>query len=172
MKSLKLFSLVLFAILLSACASQPKSAYKPATNAGFGYKEIALANNLYRVEFKISGNAKRANDYALLRAADITTNEGFDWFQVLKRDSFTGPEEKFGARDIGSRQLVTRRCGLLTCRDEVQSLSGSTMDDMGKVEDTTAVLEIKLGKGVRPALDNTYDAYETSEKLRAQYSLK
>ena len=72
--SLKLMTILLFSVvMLGACSSQPKSSYKPATNAGFGYKETVLGENYYRVEFKTTGNAKKAHSYALLRAAEITT---------------------------------------------------------------------------------------------------
>lgn len=172
MKTVKFFTLLSIFVLLCACSSAPRSVYKPATNAGFGYKESVLGENHYRVEFKITGTAKKAKDFALLRAAEITNTQGYDWFVVIKQERISGEENKFSSPDLHSRALVTRKCGLLMCRDNVQPPSDSGWEDMSKSEDSIVMLEIKLGKGIRPALDNTFDAIEISDKMRAQYSLK
>lgn len=163
------FIMLLAAVLLCACASQSRSPYKPATNAGFGYKETLLGENYYRVEFKISGSTKRAQDYALLRASDLANTQGYDWFVVLKRDTRTDREKTSPLQHANSRPVITRNCGLLGCRDNVQTLPKLDIDDDMTSTDVTAIVEIKLGKGVRPALDNSYDARELNEKLRAQY---
>lgn len=169
--SLKFMAMILFALtMLGACTHQSASTYKPATNAGFGYKETVLGENYYRVEFKTTGNAKKAQSYALLRAAEITTAQGYDWFVVLKRETLTDPEKMLASQKYNSRPIITRNCGLLGCRDKVETLPDVDNDsDIMNTDTTTAILEIKLGKGVRPALDNSYEARETTEKLKTQY---
>jgi hypothetical protein len=171
--TLKLFriavTILLTTVMLCACASHSKSPYKPATNAGFGYTETLLGENYYRVEFKISGSTKKAQDYALLRASELANTQGYDWFIVLKRDTRTDREKTSPLQHVNSRPVITRNCGLLGCRTDVQTLPTLDMDDDMTSTDVTAVIEIKLGKGIRPALENSYDARETNEKLRAQY---
>jgi len=168
--SFKFMAMILFAlVMLGACSSQPKSSYKPATNAGYGYKETMLGENYYRVEFKTTGNAKKAQSYALLRAAEITTMQGYDWFVVLKRDTSTDPGKKSASQKYNSRPVITRNCGLLGCHEKVETLPDLDNDSDLIDTDTTAIIEIKLGKGVRPALDNSYEARETTEKLQTQY---
>lgn len=170
-----LCSIIIFPVLLSACASPSNnSVYKPAKNSGFGYKETLLGPNNYRVEFKSSGSAKKTQDYALLRAAELTTEHGYDWFVVTKRDIDTNNEKKSIGPDLGSRQIVERNCGLLGCTNTVTSGRVQTMPDidMGIDEnpfpEVKVILEINFGKGVRPSTKNTYDALETKENLRAK----
>ncbi len=167
-------TIFLFAALLfvSGCASQSPSnngAYKPAKNSGFGYKETLLGPNHYRVQFKSSGSTKKAQDYALLRAAELTTEQGYDWFVVTKRDVDTNDERKSIGPDMNSRQVVERNCGLLGCNTRVQSAPELDMGiDENPFPEVNVILEINFGKGVRPSTKNTYDALETKEKLRAK----
>ncbi len=160
----RFLSLLIIVVTVCACSNTTKSPYKPANNAGFGYKETRLADNSYRVEFKFSGTSKNAHSYALRRAAELTIEEGFDWFIVLKRDTLTGQDKKFPSARVSSRPLITRNCGLLGCRDTVHQMPDFGAQEEMVDRDSTAVLNIKMGKGVRPALENTYDAYETREK--------
>lgn len=167
-----LFLLTVILLSMSGCASQSptnNSAYKPAKNSGFGYKETLLGPNHYRVQFKSSGSTKRAQDYALLRAAELTTEQGYDWFVVTKRDLDTNDERKSIGPDINSRQVIERNCGLLGCNSRVQSVPELDMGiDENPFPDVKVILEINFGKGIRPSTKNTYDAIETSEKLRAK----
>ncbi len=171
---LLLLSIMMLQVVISGCASQPQSqaVYKPAKNSGFGYKETLLGQNKYRVEFKSSGSAKTAQDYALLRAAELTAEQGYDWFIVTKRDVDSNADKKSLGPDLTSRHVVERNCGLLGCTNTVTSGRVQTMPDieMGIDEnpfpEVKVILEINFGKGIRPATKNTYDAIETKEKLR------
>ena len=59
----------------------------PYKSIGFmgGYSESQLASDVFRVYFR--GNAKtsgeRAQDFALLRAADLTLQRGFGFFAII-----------------------------------------------------------------------------------------
>ena len=164
--------LMLFIFTLSGCASQSpsnNSVYKPAKNSGFGYKETLLGPNNYRVQFISTGSTKSAQDYALLRAAELTSEQGYDWFVVTKRDIDTDNEKKLKGPDINSRQVVERNCGLLGCNTRVQTAPELDMGiDENPFPEVKVTLEINFGKGIRPAIKNTYDALETKEKLRAK----
>ncbi|RYZ95420.1 MAG: hypothetical protein EOO68_18585 [Moraxellaceae bacterium] len=157
-------------VILSSCANHPTSYYKPATHAGYGYKQKLLGENYYRVEFTIStgttsDSAKKAKSYALLRAAEITTSEGYDWF-LLTRQDIKRDKERPPISNIHSRPVVTQSCGLLGCRSIVHTAPDFTVEQDTTSEDVTAIIEIKLGRGVRPSLDNTYDARETYDALK------
>ena len=56
-----------------------------------GYSETHLATDVFRVYFR--GNAytsmERAQDFALLRAAELTTQYGFGYFAVIDESSST-----------------------------------------------------------------------------------
>ncbi len=164
---------ILVSLLISACASEPLSPYRAAKGSGYGYTEKSLSSNAYSVEFKIAnGNLKTAEDYAILRAAELTTSQGYDWFEVKKRysrdDKLNQRDRKLNGPDISSREQVTRECDLLSCRTHINNTPDADFDNEALSQDTSIIVEISFGKGVRPAKQNIYDALETSEQLRAK----
>jgi hypothetical protein len=66
-------------LLLTACATN----YQPVSGTG-GFSETRLAPNVFRVEFR--GNAYtdsgRVEDFAMLRAAEVTLASGFRYFAI------------------------------------------------------------------------------------------
>ena len=76
--------------LVSACATE--TAYRPATGSGFnrtGYSDIRIEPNRYRVTF--AGNTVTDRDvverYLLFRAAELTLQNGYDYFVMADRDT-------------------------------------------------------------------------------------
>lgn len=146
-------------LVLGACASQ--STYKAASGDGPGYKEIALGENHYRVQFKVRGHARAtAGDYALLRAAELTLAQGYDWFFVEKRTTRTLNDDDNYLPS--SQPVITRKCGLLGCRTSSYTLPTQEFDIPDT--ETLVLLDIRMGRGVRPEKES-YDARETQEKL-------
>ena len=77
----KLISLLLLGIVLSSCAT-------PYQRQGFfiaGYSETQLDKNIFQVSFHGNQNTsrERASDFALLRSAEVTTENGFRYFIVV-----------------------------------------------------------------------------------------
>lgn len=168
---MKTQALTLIAVLLlSACASQPD--YKAANRAGYGYKETQLSESRYRVQYKARGEGQdTARDYALLRAAELTLLEGYDWFVVVDRETLVNREQHQSAVDSGVRydRVVTRDCGLLNCTTSYKTVPTYSMGLSSGTPsrgDTEAVLEIMMGKGVRPASGDSYDAVEVRDNLQ------
>jgi hypothetical protein len=58
--------------------------YRPA-RGGKGYEETRLAPDQFRVSFQGNGqtSSQQANDFALLRAAQLTLEHGFHYFAVI-----------------------------------------------------------------------------------------
>ncbi len=79
---------VAVALLLTSCATstpyQPKSAGQSVSG---GYTETRLSQNRFRVSFE--GNTltsrERVEGYMLYRAAELTIQNGYDWFRVDDR---------------------------------------------------------------------------------------
>ena len=73
----KTLSFVLLAGVLASCASP----YKPAGFGG-GFSETQLGENVWRVSFRGNGYTagERAEDFALLRSAELTLSNGFTHF--------------------------------------------------------------------------------------------
>ncbi|MEO0881235.1 MAG: hypothetical protein AAFY34_00765 [Pseudomonadota bacterium] len=81
---------------LIGCATGP-TPYEPARSAtSLGFTDQAIELNRYRVTFR-GRNATEARTLALRRAAELTLQEGKDWFQVV--DSYT---QGFGGGGGGS----------------------------------------------------------------------
>src|SRR5262245_15060327 len=72
--------------LVTACAT-------PYQSTGFsgGFSETRLAPDVFRVNFSGNGytSAERAQDFAFLRAAELTLAAGFKYFVPLKEASST-----------------------------------------------------------------------------------
>lgn len=153
---MKLTRLIFISLILVGCATH--SPYKAAKGDSSGYKEVALAANHYRVQFKINGQARSsAQKYAFMRASELTIAQGYDWFVVEKRTTRTLNEtDPF---ESSARPVVTRNCGLLGCNTRTQLPAQSS--DIPDTK-TLVILEIRMGRGVRPEKES-YDARQILE---------
>lgn len=73
---------------LAACATS--TPYQPAaTSGGYGFSEQRIEENRYRITFR--GNASTTRDTVenalLYRAAELTLQNGYDYFLVVERDT-------------------------------------------------------------------------------------
>lgn len=168
----QLLILISLTIFLGACAST--SPYSPAKGeSGMGYRDQKLTADRWRVEFQMrKTNRSQAMDYALLRSAELTLQKGFDWFEVVDRvtevDRGDGGGSSGGV-SVGQSRGYERNCGLLGCSSRPSTVTqvgvgiGTGSDSRSKV---TSIVEIVLGKGVRPESRNIYDARELADSLR------
>ncbi len=73
--------------LLGACATS--TPYQPAVGTDRGYSEQRIEDNRYQVQF--AGNSltdrKTVETYLLYRAAELTKQNGYDHFRVVRRDT-------------------------------------------------------------------------------------
>ncbi|MFC7291673.1 CC0125/CC1285 family lipoprotein [Hirschia litorea] len=75
-------------LVLAACASQP--AYRPSSSYnGAGYSEQIIETNRYQVSFRGSSLTPRddVETYLLLRSAELTLQNGYDYFVIAERDT-------------------------------------------------------------------------------------
>ena len=75
------------ALTLSACSTA--TPYQPATKttSGYGYSDQRIETDRWTVNF--SGNSvtsrQTVESYMLYRAAQLTLDNGFDWFETVDR---------------------------------------------------------------------------------------
>jgi hypothetical protein len=161
--------LLVSSLILGGCASQPD--YREATGGGFGYSQSKFTDTQYRVSFKARGTDKsKAMDYAMLRAAELTLEQNYDWFLVTDRETLVDKEAVQVSPQVGfSRRYTTvRDCGALTCRTsrfpssqfETGVFIGGS--DQSEIE---SILNIEMGKGERPDTGTPFDASQVVENL-------
>ncbi len=164
----KLFYLLAL-LVISGCASQ--SPYHQANYSGYGYSDSAISDNHYRIHYKTKGNNRsKAMDFALLRAAEVTLLEGYEWFvvtdrQVINDNHHRTPESAIG---VSQHRQMNTSCGLLTCTSTSQptrdySMELSLSDRANEVE---SIIEIRMGKGIRPTSENSYSAVEVRRNIK------
>ena len=163
MEAMKHLLIALGTLSLTACATTP--AYGPASKEGaMGYASQQIEAGRHRVSYT-DGDAGKARNMALLRAAEITLMEGKDWFEVTSE--FADTQQ---GRSSGSSISIGGGTGSYGRSSSVGvgvgfgiPLGGGSSS--GK---TTAVLEIVTGAGPKPDKPTVYDARSVDMNLRGQ----
>lgn len=153
------------ALALSACASL--APYGPATSSSSqGYVEQRIESDRFRITYRGVGASGPVADMALLRAAELTTETGNDWFEVTQRYIDGRPDSAGGFRpslgvSAGSGRYDGRYGGYASSGVGLGlglSFSGPSQ--------TSTVLEVRLGRGQQPDRPEVYDAREVQAALR------
>ena len=148
--------LIAAALVFAGCASGP-TAYGPKGAEKLGFESSKLQNNRFRVTYT-ARTADEAIDYALLRAAQLTVDNGDDWFDVIATGGTARPRGKIGVRPtVGMNPNAILR-GRLP-RPNIGVNMGDVADAM-KGPQATSKLEIMTGTGPKPAKPSAYDAQE------------
>jgi len=158
--------LIVLVALLAACASAP--AYAPAVEStGTGFSHVQVEDNRFFVTYRAKGgaDARLIEDYALLRAADLTLQQGREWFIVDRRST-----DALSGSSSGPRVGVSVGGGSIGRRSGVGVGVGVTMPvGGGGARATAATLEVRTGWGERPEdAANVYDARSVATSLRAR----
>ena len=163
MKRLTLPILAVSALALAACASL--APYGPQRGpGGQGFAEQRIESDRYRVTYNGVGAPGPVADMALLRAADLTTQSGYDWFEVTQRWIDGRPDSAGGLRPSVSIGASSGRYG-------GWSTSGVGVGvglNFSGPQPTSTTLEILMGRGQRPDRREAYDARGVQDSLRAR----
>ncbi len=149
--------------LLAACATAVGTAYAPADSKGYGYTDVRVESDRYRITFAGDGATPpdAVEDMALLRAADLALANGYDWFRVTGRSM--DAQEKGGV-GLGMG-LGTGSYGR---RSSVGVGVGGDLGTIGAKKFYTTRIEVLMGKGEKPEGDGVFDARSVSESVRAR----
>lgn len=139
--------------LLSACETTGGVRPPPV---GASYQDIDAGR--LRVTFR--GSSRMSNpevrDRALLRAAELTLERGYDWFTITDRYGELAPPTRprftvgLGTASFGRRSAV--------------GVGGST--SFGGEGTFVETLEVSLGRGPRPPGPDAYDARGVADTIR------
>lgn len=144
------------ALMLAACVTP--TAYGPMQK-GVGFSEQKITAERWRVSFRGGGGAPAAQveDYALLRAAELTLANGYDWFRVdnrfIEQTGYQGASVGVG---VGGGSFG-RHGGVGVGVSQGMPLNGGPQ--------LTATLDIVMGKGARPDSRDAYDARDVQKNV-------
>ncbi len=161
MKRLTVLALVASTAALAACASL--APYGPQRGpGGQGFSEQRIESDRYRVTYNGVGAPGPVADRALLRAAQLTTAQGYDWFEVTQRYIDGRPDSAGGVRpSVGVGFGSSNYGGWRTSGTSV----GVGLNFSGP-SPTSTTLEVRLGRGQRPDRPEAYDARDIQRSLR------
>lgn len=159
------------ALCLTACASAPD--YREASASGAqGYSTQKIEANRWRVSYTGDErqSAAEVRDLALRRAAELTLQQGADWFETVGEEttSDTDTKTRFEDRGFETDTVYERDCGLLGCTTRARPIT--TYGGVDPVSETSTVFDhsmtIIIHNGLKP-LDNpnAYEASQTAKNL-------
>lgn len=145
------------ALALAGCATTPTVYAPSASQTGVGFSDYRIESGRYRVTFNGGPGASvnQVADYALLRAAEVSLKDGYDWFRIVdRRDSQigsggSGPRVSVGT---GSSSWSGGRRG-----GSSFGVGVGTSFDLSGGPAYSRTIEVLAGKGPKPETD-AYDA--------------
>ena len=148
----------LFALSLTACATDMP--YGPASRDGAkGYLVQQIETNRFRVSYT-DADAETARTRALRRAAEVTFEQGADWFQVV--NAYDDGDIRSSSRSSVSIGGATGSYGRSSSVGVGLGIGIPLGGSSGKV---THVLEIQTGTGEKPEGVRVYDASQVLTNL-------
>lgn len=156
------------ALALSGCATL--APYGPqASQGGQGYSEYRIESDRWRVTYSGVGAPAPVADYALLRAADLTLENGYDWFEVTQRYVDGRPDSAGGFRpSLGVGYGGGSYRGPYGRYSSSGVGVGVGLNFQGPSA-TSTTLEILMGRGETPGRAEAYDARGVQQSLRARF---
>lgn len=154
------------ALVLGACAQS--TPYQPADGSRYGYEEQRIESDRYLVTF--TGNSltdrRTVETFLLYRAAELTLEQGYDYFTVVRRETDEESRIVGTGRDYYDRFHVRYRYfhpyyGWHGWRDPF-------WDDISlrEINRYEAIAEIVMGRGEAPDDPDAFDARQVVGNLR------
>lgn len=142
----------LIALVLAACTTAPTVYGPAATGQDVGYRQTRIESDRYRVSFRANPDlmAPQVEDMALRRAAELTLQDGYEWFRVVSRNTELVSGRSGGGTSVG----VGGSSG--SYGSSVGVGIGFDLSPDSRRYETS--LEILLGHGARPEGADAYDA--------------
>jgi len=144
---------IILAATLTACASTP-TPYAPANGGDRGWSQTQIEQDRFRIRFDAGADMafEEVELMALRRAAEVTLEQGGDWFLLVSRHSDGNDRNPVGVStgvgiSTGSRGYSSRGIGL-----------GLNYD--ASAGQKSVSLEILVRTGPRPQDVRVYDARE------------
>ena len=156
MRRLGFFALL--TLIVAGCATAYGPRYQAASGPGdIGYFDTRLDENRYRIQYRTDyADPALAQDFAMRRAAELTLNRGYDWFQVINRNNIM-TDDAFG-RYEGSRYRF----------DDGPYRDRPAYYDRGYGDDSVAVIDVVMGYNPPPRGSSIYEARRVLDYLNSR----
>lgn len=158
---------------LVACASSEPEYIAASDNDDYGYFESQITDNRYRVNYNgdRSTTSEEVKDMALLRAAELTKLNDYDWFRVEDRESTAESSDRSQvATGVSTGRDVYRSCGLLGCTTTSSpAYSAIAITTAPGREVYSTSIEIVMGAGEVEDKTSVYNASELYAFLNEKY---
>ncbi len=150
-----LLSVAVSAFALAACASTYGPRYQQARGqADTGYYDTRIDQNRYRVQYRTDErNSQLAEDWVFRRAAELTVDNHYDWFQVIGR-----------SRDFSDTSFQRYDA----TRYDDNNRNSNDRPPYGDYGDTVAMIEIVMGGNPPPRASSVYDARRVLDQSRGR----
>ncbi|MES2034134.1 MAG: hypothetical protein V4466_08160 [Pseudomonadota bacterium] len=150
-------------LALTACATAP-TVYQPADRTAVGFTDYRIESGRYRVTFNGGRGAplSQVADFALLRAAEVSVADGYDWFRIVDRQDgmngapSSGPRVSLGGG--GSNWDGGYSRGGYRGSGSSVGLGAGVSFDLSGGPAYSRTIEVLAGKGRKPADADVYDA--------------
>jgi hypothetical protein len=167
--------LLLFISIASLYACGTSDPYVGGEGIGLGsYTESRLTEDRYRVTFvgEPDATADQVKDLALLRAAEITLANDYDWFRVMSSDTTesvtTSPATVTTTQP--TQQVTTRDCGPLGCTTTITpAYTGTQIVTVQQDDRYSTSIEFVMGDGSLRDPTVAYNADELHDSLTRRY---
>lgn len=156
---MKKFGLIaLIATLVVGCTTAYGPRYEAARGPNdVGYYDTRLDENRYRVQYRTDyRDGAYAEDFVMRRAAELTLDRGYQWFQVINRNRAVS-DDMFGRYDNYRYQ-----------RQDSRYRGRPDYYDRGYDDDAIAVIEVVMGYNPPPGGASTYDARQVLDYSRGR----
>ncbi len=150
----------LLTVTLGACMTP--TVYAPQARPGAsGYVETRIEKDRWRITFRggSDADARRVADLTLLRAAQVTLDQGYDWFRVVQR---------YGEAEPPRGPTLSVGAGT----DSYSYHGGSSFGvgvggiPLGGGPILAETVEVIMGKGPAPREADAYDAHELVRAIK------
>ncbi|MBL4602371.1 MAG: hypothetical protein JKY84_06490 [Emcibacteraceae bacterium] len=148
--------LILMALLLSGCITGNYQSF----SSGVGYKSEQQGDNIYYVTYTGSSNTdiKKANDFALLRSAELTLEKGFNYFVITEARN-----NKF--------ELGKARKSLAVLSDNGRVGGNTAVASRGTISGPKAKSELTISLFQDEPDSISYDARVIEKALKEEYEI-
>lgn len=157
---MRIFFMGLISLVLVSCATAVGTGYQPEDQKGFGYTDTKIEAGRFRITFAGDGATPVdvVEDFALLRAAELTLENNFEWFRVINRD--VNGEQRGGVgvgAGVGS--------GSFGRRGGVGVGVGGDLGTIGARRFFTVRMEVLMGTGEIPDESEVYNAQAVVDSI-------